>query len=44
MFHYKEGDFPVSERILQHQICLPIHALITEEDVDIVVGGLEALL
>nr|WP_321352009.1 DegT/DnrJ/EryC1/StrS family aminotransferase [uncultured Methanoregula sp.] len=44
LFHYKEGDFPISERILRQQICLPIHAFITREDVDTVAEGLEVLL
>jgi dTDP-4-amino-4,6-dideoxygalactose transaminase len=44
MFHYKVGDFPVSERILKQQICLPIHALVTKEDMDRIIEGLEATL
>lgn len=44
MFKFREGYFPIAEKILKQQICLPIHALITEEDIDFVIQGLEALL
>jgi len=41
MFGYKEGDFPVAERILSRQITLPIHPLIEDKDIDYVITKLE---
>jgi len=41
MFGYKEGDFPVAERILSQQITLPIHPLIEDRDIDYVISKLE---
>jgi dTDP-4-amino-4,6-dideoxygalactose transaminase len=43
-YHFKDGDFPVAEAILRQQICLPIHTLITDEDIDYIIQGLEELL
>lgn len=36
-----EGMFPLAEAALRRQICLPVHALVTEEDVRDVVCALE---
>jgi perosamine synthetase len=33
LFGFCEGDFPVTEAILSRQICLPIHGLISDEDI-----------
>lgn len=44
MFHFRKGNFPVTEKILMQQICLPIHALVTSDDISVVIQGLEALL
>jgi dTDP-4-amino-4,6-dideoxygalactose transaminase len=30
---YKEGDFPVSEKLSKQVICLPVHPSVTEEDI-----------
>lgn len=40
LFKYKEGDFPVAEKLLSQQITLPIHPLIEDKDIDYVVSGL----
>jgi dTDP-4-amino-4,6-dideoxygalactose transaminase len=34
LFGFREGDFPVAEGILSRQVCLPIHGLISEEDIN----------
>jgi len=31
---YKEGDFPVSERVSKQVISLPVHPLVSDEDID----------
>jgi dTDP-4-amino-4,6-dideoxygalactose transaminase len=31
---YKDGDFPVTERIARETVTLPLHAAMTEADVD----------
>ena len=33
-FGYKEGDFPVTERIARETVTLPLHTAMTEADVD----------
>lgn len=35
---YYEGMFPQAEAVLRRQICLPVHAAVTEEDVQYVVA------
>ncbi|HJU55711.1 MAG TPA: DegT/DnrJ/EryC1/StrS family aminotransferase [Pyrinomonadaceae bacterium] len=35
------GQFPKAEAVLRRQICLPVHAVITEEDVKSVVAALQ---
>ena len=43
-YGFKEGDFPVCEKLANRSIALPFHAFLTEADVDRVVSTLEALL
>jgi dTDP-4-amino-4,6-dideoxygalactose transaminase len=38
---YYEGMFPQTEAVLRRQICLPVHALVSEEDVKNVVAALQ---
>jgi len=33
-YGYKEGDFPVTERIARETVTLPLHAAMTAADVD----------
>ena len=40
LFGYKEGDFPVTERVARSTIALPFHANFSEANVDIVVDCL----
>jgi perosamine synthetase len=40
MFGYREGMFPVAERVLKQMICLPIHVRLTDEDVYYVLASL----
>lgn len=40
LFKYKEGDLPVSERVLKRVIALPMHVLLTTSDVDRVLKAL----
>ncbi len=44
LFGYRKGDFPVAERILQRQITLPMHPLITEKEIDFVISKLKVAL
>jgi dTDP-4-amino-4,6-dideoxygalactose transaminase len=37
---FYEGMFPRTEAVLRQQICLPVHAAVTEEDVTNVIGAL----
>ncbi|GAW91910.1 cell wall biogenesis regulatory protein [Calderihabitans maritimus] len=43
-FGYKEGDFPVTERVAKSTIALPFYNNLTEEQVDYVVKTLERAL
>jgi dTDP-4-amino-4,6-dideoxygalactose transaminase len=43
-FGYKPGDLPQSERVLRHQVALPMHLALSDEDVDYVVGSLRTAL
>ncbi|MFH1418494.1 MAG: DegT/DnrJ/EryC1/StrS family aminotransferase [Planctomycetota bacterium] len=43
-FGYKEGDFPICERVAARTIALPFHGGLTESDVDEVCEVLKALL
>lgn len=38
---YKEGDFPVSEKLAKEVLSLPVNPFVTEEDVKKVVGKIE---
>lgn len=40
LFGYKEGDFPVTERVARSAVALPFHTNFSEEQVDIVVDCL----
>jgi perosamine synthetase len=43
-FGTSEGDFPVSERVLKKTLCLPIHLLLTKDDVQYITESLVACL
>ena len=44
LFGFREGDFPASEAILSRQVCLPIHGLISDEDIHQVVAAIRGSL
>ena len=37
-FGYKEGDFPVSEKLAKHVISLPVHPSLSSEDIQKIIG------
>lgn len=37
-FNYKKGDFPNSEKVAEQVLSLPVHPLITKEDIEKIVG------
>ncbi len=39
-FGFHQGMFPRAEGVLRQQTCLPVHAAITEDDVETVIGAL----
>jgi len=41
---YKEGDYPVAEDLCQRMICLPISAVMTEEEAEYVIDSLKKVL
>ncbi len=41
IFGYKQGDFPVAEKLAQSTISLPVHEYITSEQIDYVVSQIE---
>ena len=41
---YREGQFPVTERIARETVCLPLHAAMTEADVERVCGAATEVL
>lgn len=41
---YKEGDYPVAEDLCRRMICLPISAVITEEEAEYVIDSLRRVL
>ena len=43
-YGYKEGDFPVTERIARETVTLPLHAAMTEHDVDRVCAAAAAAI
>jgi perosamine synthetase len=43
-FRTNKGDFPVSEKVLKKTLCLPIHLLLTKEDVQYIYESLVACL
>jgi dTDP-4-amino-4,6-dideoxygalactose transaminase len=43
-YGYKEGDFPVTERIAAETVTLPLHAAMTIEDVDRVCDAVSAII
>ena len=43
-YGYKEGDFPVTERIARETVTLPLHAAMTNEDVDRVCAAAAAAI
>lgn len=44
IFDYKNGDFPIAEEILSQQICLPIHPLISQKDIQFIINNLKESL
>ena len=38
---WREGMFPETENVLRRQVCLPVHAAVSEEDVASVVEALQ---
>ncbi|HYB02939.1 MAG TPA: DegT/DnrJ/EryC1/StrS family aminotransferase, partial [Nitrososphaerales archaeon] len=43
-FGYKEGDFPIAERVCQTVFQLPIQPFLTEEEIQRVVSTAKAIL
>lgn len=43
-FGYKEGDFPIAERVSQRTIALPFHTGLTPQDIDLVSQTLELMI
>ena len=43
-FGYKDGDFPVTERIARETVTLPLHAALTPADVDRVCAAVADIL
>jgi dTDP-4-amino-4,6-dideoxygalactose transaminase len=43
-YGYKEGDFPVTERIAAETITLPLHAAMTAADVDRVCDAVRTII
>jgi dTDP-4-amino-4,6-dideoxygalactose transaminase len=41
---FREGDFPVAEGILSRQVCLPVHGLVSDEDILQVAAALRGCL
>ncbi len=41
---YKEGDYPVAEDLCQRMVCLPVSAVMTEEEAEYVVDSLREVL
>jgi perosamine synthetase len=41
---FRPGDFPVAEGILSRQVCLPIHGLVSDEDIRQVAAALRGCL
>lgn len=44
MFGFKEGDFPVTERVSSATIALPFYNNLSEEEIDYVCQSLEAVI
>lgn len=44
MFNYKTGDFPIAESVSKRTIALPFFSNLSEEQVDLVVSNLRAVL
>lgn len=44
IFSYKKGNFPIAEGILSQQLCLPIHPLISEKDIQFLINSLKESL
>ena len=40
---YKEGDFPVSEKLAKEVVSLPVHPLLTKENLDRMIGVIKAI-
>ena len=40
-FGYKEGDFPVAEKIYKQQVSLPLYPKMTEDDVRYVIEAIK---
>jgi len=44
MFGYKEGDFPITEKVSKSTIALPFYNNLTEEEIDYVCRSLKGIL
>lgn len=44
MFGYKEGDFPITEKVSKSTVALPFYNNLTEEEIDYVCENLEEIL
>ena len=42
-FGYKEGDFPVAEKLSKQVLSLPVHPYVTEEQLDLIIKAFEEL-
>jgi len=42
-FGYKEGDFPVAERLSKQVLSLPVHPQLTKEDLDLIIKTISEL-
>jgi perosamine synthetase len=40
-FHYKEGDFPIAERVATSTLALPFHSNMSRTDIEYVVSCLK---
>jgi len=41
---YKEGDYPVAGDLCRGMICLPVSAVMTEQEAEYVIGSLRGVL
>jgi dTDP-4-amino-4,6-dideoxygalactose transaminase len=39
---YKEGDFPVAEKLSKEVLSLPVHPSLTEKEIDQIINGIKS--